>query len=83
MSGTGEASYGDPVDTKCYRNGKIEIITDAKGREVVSNLQVYLDGSTIIKEQDKIVFDKEHDIKALSPFYDGNTGIVSLWVVYL
>ena len=83
VDGVGDITYGVPINAVCFIQGKMQIVVDKFGKEVVSDLQVYLDGSTSIKVQDAVtLLGITHDIKALSPFYD-DKGIVSLWVVYL
>lgn len=83
-SGTGDPEYSADVDTKCYVSGKTTIVTTADGKEEVSNLQLYLPGEVAIKETDAVTLNNDvYRIKAIGPFYDGNTGEVSIRVVYI
>ncbi len=80
--GTGTKLFKDPVDHLCYAEGTIQVVTDSKGVEVVSNLSIYFEGSTDISELDAVVFEnKKRDIRAISTFYD--KGVPDLKVVYL
>ena len=84
QDGTGEPTFGDSISTKCYPQGKVTMVRDVHGNDIVSNLQLYIEGDTAIKITDVVVFNgSEYNIKALSPYYDVNTGTISLMVVYL
>ena len=81
-NGTGTKLYGDVVDIKCYAEGKVTTVTDNKGAEVVSNRQLYIDGSVPIAELDCIIFENsEHSIKSINTFY--RNGKPDIKVVYL
>lgn len=81
-NGTGTKLYGDAVDIKCYAEGKVTTVTDNKGAEVVSNKQLYIDGSVPITELDCIIFENsEHSIKSINTFY--RNGKQDIKVVYL
>ena len=81
-NGTGTKLYGDAVDIKCYAEGKVTTVTDSKGAEVVSNKQLYIDGSVPIAELDCIIFENsEHSIKSINTFY--RNGKPDIKVVYL
>lgn len=80
--GTGTKVYADPVDILCYAEGKVQVVTDNTGTEVVSNSQLYVDGSVAISELDCIVFEGiEKSIKSLTTFY--RNGKPDIKVVYL
>jgi len=82
--GTGEPIFGDIISTKCYPQGKVTLVRDVHGNDIVSNLQLYIEGDVAIKVTDAVVFNgSEYNIKALGPYYDGNTGKVDIVVVYL
>jgi hypothetical protein len=84
--GAGDKSYDVAVDTKCYREGKTVVVRDVAGNEIVSQKQLYIDGSVVIKTTDLIVLDgKDTTIQAIGAFYDGNTNgtVPDIWVVYL
>lgn len=81
-NGTGTKLYRDAVDIKCYAEGKVTTVTDNKGAEVVSNKQLYIDGSVPIAELDCIIFENsEHSIKSINTFY--RNGKPDIKVVYL
>lgn len=81
-NGTGTKLYGDVVDIQCYAEGKVTTVTDNKGAEVVSNKQLYIDGSVPIAELDCIIFENsEHSIKSINTFY--RNGKPDIKVVYL
>lgn len=69
-NGTGTKLYGDAVDIQCYAEGRVVVVTDNSGTEVVSNKQLYVDGSVTISELDCIVFEgSEKSIKSIGTFY--------------
>ena len=80
--GTGTKQYGEPVDIKCYAAGESQVVTDDTGTEVVSNQQLYVDGSVAISLLDSIVFeDTDKSIKSIRTFY--RNGKADIKVVYL
>lgn len=80
--GAGTKIYKDPVDILCYAEGRIQVVTDTTGTEVVSNSQLYVDGSTTISELDCVIFEGiEKSIKSISTFY--RNGKPDIKVVYL
>ena len=81
-NGTGTKLYGDAVDIQCYAEGKVVVVTDNSGTEVVSNKQLYVDGSVNISALDCIVFEgSEKSIKSIGTFY--RNGKPDIKVVYL
>lgn len=81
-SGTGTKLYGDAIDIACYAEGSVKVLTDNTGTEVVSNKQLYIDGSVDIFELDAIIFEgSEKNIKSISTFY--RNGKPDIKVVYL
>ena len=81
-NGTGTKLYGDAVDIKCYAEGKVTSVTDNKGAVVVSNNQLYIEGSVPIAELDCIIFENsEHSIESINTFY--RNGKPDIKVVYL
>ena len=81
-TGTGTKLYNDPVDILCYAEGKVQVVTDDTGTEVVSNKQLYVDGTVAISELDCVIFEGiEKNIKAISTFY--RNGKADIKVVYL
>lgn len=82
-SGTGQKTYGDNIDTKCYASGKVTTVTDDKGVEVVSKIQLYVDGKTEIGSNDAVIFaGKEYNILSIALFF-GPKGNIDLKVVYI
>lgn len=80
--GTGTKIYRDAIDAKCYAEGSVKVVTDNTGTEVVSNKQLYVDGSVTISELDGIVFEgSERSIKSIGTFY--RNGKPDIKVVYL
>ena len=81
-NGTGTKIYREPINVQCYAEGKVTTITDNTGAEVVSNKQLYVDGSVSVSELDCIVFENsEHSIKSINTFY--RNGKPDIKVVYL
>ena len=81
-SGTGSKQFGTKVQSKCYAAGKVEVITNKDGKEVVSARQLYVEGTNPIKELDNVIFEgSEIEVKAIGYFY--RNGIVDIKVVYL
>lgn len=81
-SGTGAKIVGTSVPIKCYAEGKVQVVKNTYGKEVVSNKQLYIDGSVAIGELDLITFEgADHEIQAIGYFY--KNGKVDLKVVYL
>lgn len=81
-SGTGSKTFGVPIEIKCYAEGKITVVTDNTGKEVVSNTSLYVDGDTAISPLDNIIFEgRDNEIKAITNFY--RNGKIDLRVVYI
>lgn len=81
--GAGDKSYDVPVNEKCYLKGDIVNVIDLAGNEVVSKMQMYIDGTIPIKVTDLITYETlDYVIKSVGVFYDGK-GAKDLWVVYL
>lgn len=82
-SGTGTKLYDVPVDTLCYAMAEVKTVTNEAGVEVISNTQIYLDGSTQVNSNDNLIFEgKERGILSIERFYNGS-GVISMKVVYL
>ena len=81
-TGTGAKQFAEPTDTLCYILGEVTVVKDQDGQEVVSNSQIYLDGSETISALDRIIINgKQHDIKTINSFY--RSGVVDIKVVYI
>ena len=82
INGTGVKQFAEDAIGMCYADGSIKIVKDARGKEIVSNQQLYVDGTSSIKELDNIIFEgRESEVKAIGYFY--RNGVVDLKVVYL
>ena len=81
-SGTGAKEY-EPIGTGlCYAEGSVKVVSNKEGKEVVSNKQLYVDGTHPIKELDNVLFEgRETEVKAIGYFY--RNGLVDMKVVYL
>lgn len=80
-TGTGSKEFGDTLETTCYAEGKVQTVKDNKGVEVVSNLQLYFDGSTPINSLDTVeFFGEEKTVISVSTFFRG--GKPDIKVVY-
>ncbi len=81
-TGTGAKVLGNPVNMACYAEGKIQVVTNKEGKEVVSNKILYVDGLTEIDELDNVVFeDRETEVKAIGYYY--RNGQPDIKLVYL
>lgn len=80
--GTGAKQFGDPVDILCYPHEDTKLVVDDDGAEVVSTSQLYVDGRTVIRVTDEVIFDGvQKPIKRLGAFY--RDGKVDIRVVYI
>jgi hypothetical protein len=81
-SATGSKVYGTAYTTVCYAAGKVQVVKNTVGKEVVSIKQLYFDGNVPVSAMDTVVFEGvESDIQAIS--YSYRDGKVDLKVVYL
>lgn len=83
--GAGDKTYDeDIIEADCYIEGKIAVIRNKEGEEVISNQQLYIDGTILVDEKDLVVLEsgKEYNIEAISAFYD-EKGNKDLLVIYL
>lgn len=82
---SGDPSYADPVEAECYRVDEMRNITDKFGTECTSYATVYLPPEYEIAEEDCISFadGPKCEIRKLGGYFDGNTGNLSIRVVYL
>ena len=80
-----DKEYGDPVDILAYVVGGAEVINDASGNAVVSTTQVYIDPEIyMVNPQDRLIVDgAEKDIISVTNWHDGNTGTITVSLVYL
>lgn len=86
ITGTGDTEYADPIIYSGYRVDSFEKITDKLGNEYVSRTQIYLESDAVLTESDMIGFPdtaEMYEIRKLNSYYEGYTGIRSIWVVYL
>ena len=88
QSGAGDIVYvSDGVTLSCYISGETVMTTNDKGDQIVSNQQLYFDGSvtgvsTIDFTGIMEVAGRKRPIKSIDPFYDED-GNMDLVVVYL
>ena len=81
-SGTGAKIFSDSVSMSCYAEGKVQVVTNKEGKEVVSNKILYVDGLTEIDELDNVVFEgRETEVKAIGYYY--RNGQPDIKLVYL
>ena len=81
-SGTGSEIFGDSIELTCYAEGKVQVVTNKEGKEVVSNKLLYVDGPTEIDELDNVVFEgRETEVKAIGYYY--RNGQPDIKLVYL
>lgn len=81
-AGDGDKEFDIPVDAYCYREDKFVKVVNSAGTEVISKIQLYIDGRHEIKAQDDIVLDsKTYIIQGMAVLYD--KGVRDLWVVFL
>lgn len=69
---------------KCYIADELVNIIDNEGHEVLSATQLYTFGTSKVGILDQVNLRGEtYTIKKIREFYDGNTGLVDIKVVYL
>lgn len=95
MDGAGDKTYGLPTMILCYIEGKIELVRNLDGDEVISTRKVYVKtdsvskfwpyrdpSSAVPKAADILTIDGlDYPVLALQPYY--RNGIVDLLVVYV
>jgi len=87
MDGVGKVTYASDVELDCYTHGTVVTVTNDKGEEVISNQQIYLDGSNetvaAIDFGDRFYLDGRYrKVKSIDKFYDEDSDL-DLVVVYL
>lgn len=81
-TGTGTKTFIESISTVCYAEGKVEVVTNSIGKEIVSMKRLYMDGNSSISELDNVIFEgKEVEVQAIGYFY--RNGVVDIKVVYL
>lgn len=81
-SATGDKLYKDPIPSMCYPRGKVLIVRNWQGVEVVSNTHLYVEGFTEITELDSVEFEgKVRPVQAVECFY--RKGKPDIKVVYI
>ena len=81
-NGTGLKLFGESVEVSCYAEGKVQVVTNREGKEVVSNKLLYVDGNEAFDELDNVVFEgRETEVKAIGYFY--RNGVADIKLVYL
>lgn len=80
--GTGAKLFGASTEFKCYAEGKVQVVTNQEGKEVVSNKVLYIEGALEINEIDDVTFEgKTTAIKAIGYYY--RNGQIDIKMVYL
>lgn len=80
--GTGKKTFSTSSKIECYAEGKVETVTNAQGKEIVSMKHLFVPGDCVIAELDSVIFEgKETEVKAISYFY--RNGVPDIKVVYL
>ena len=81
-SGTGAKVFGTNETMRCYAEGKVQVVSNKEGKEVVSNKLLYVDGPTEINELDNVIFEgRETEVKAIGYYY--RNGQADIKLVYL
>ena len=86
VAASGDVSYNDPVTVNGYVVTEIKDIIDKNGVRDVSTSYVYFPEDVAVTQDDMLQTfetDQMREIKKIGAFYDGNTGNVDVWVVYL
>lgn len=79
----GDIEHADPEDLKAYRHGKVSMITDLEGKEVVSTKQLIIDTIWPVTHGDEVLFDGvRQKVKGYS-HYDGLKPGTGTTVLYL
>lgn len=82
ISNAGDKSYGTPISILCYMERKYTEILDREGTATLSSATLYV--NTVIHEDDELLVEgRRVPVKAVSNFYDGNTGLSDIMVVYV
>lgn len=70
QSGTGRKIFAPDLSILCYAEGKVQVVKDNKGAEVVSNRTFYVSGEISVKPLDVILFEnQEWPVVAVNTFY--------------
>lgn len=81
-NGTGTKIFGESIEVDCYAEGKVQVVTNREGKEVVSNKILYVDGLEAFDELDNVVFEgRDTEVKAIGYFY--RNGQADIKLVYL
>lgn len=75
--GVGTKQFDTEIQSKCYPVGDVKLITDAKGSEVTSTTQLYVDGTEPIKVTDNVIFaGEERPILRITEYFrDGKPDV--------
>lgn len=79
----GDRTFGTPIDRNCFRDGRVTMVKNIEGEEVVSSITLYFDGLFPISVKDHFVFEgKEYPVINYQP-YDGlemNHGTTAVYI---
>lgn len=79
----GDKGYDTPILRMCYREGKVSMVRNTEGNEVVSSLRLYFDGLFVVSGNDLfVVAGEKYPVLAYSQ-YDGLRPGTGTTVVYL
>jgi len=83
IDGEGQAAYGDDIDLTCLISGKLTVVKNLQGDEVVSMKTLYIDAALIsnISYKDVLIFEEEEHIP-ISILIVYNRARKDLFVVY-
>lgn len=82
----GDREYDEPVSYNGYRVDEMRVITDKHDDNYVSYAHVYFPPDVPMGIDDCLSFPADpqlREVRKLGGFHDGNSGMLSIWVVYL
>ncbi len=78
----GDKQFSDDVELLCYPVGKVNVIKDKQGKEVVSNTCLYVDGDVEFDARDNVVFEGvETEVLNIGTWYrEGRRDIKAVYI---
>jgi hypothetical protein len=81
-NGAGTIIYNAPVNIICYIQSEDILFINDDGAEMLSDTQIYVDGSTVVTTLDAVIFDgKTRPIRKVGIWYKNN--LPSIRMIYL
>lgn len=81
---SGDKKPAENIVFNCYVAEEITPITDKNGKEYISRTQLYLSATPKVLSSDTVLYEGiAYEIRKANAFRDGNTGEVSIQVIYL